>query len=392
MIYQNTIIQLCRELPPGYGGVERVAHELATHLLTRYHRNIISYSFNPAHCEDPFTVDYSREVLPCILIGQLLLPRPSSKYFTILLSPCPLIIHLPCPTILLLAVFAKIIRPNRKILVYWHAFLESKGMGGLFLYFYQMLALVSINLFDIIVTTSPALADSLRIHVKNHRKVQILPCCIHESQEHSLSIKLTFRSTLSHPILSDPSLLKLIAIGRLESYKRIDWLLSIVEKCNQVLKPRGNEIHLDIIGEGRSKSLLQNIVSSSPFLEGSVYFHGRVSEDIKQELLFDSDMLVLMAGSCNEAFGIVQLEAMALGIPSVSLYNSKSGSYWVSNTSSQNWNGSRSSMHDFLLNVARDKTKLSILKTEASSRYRKHFSRTVWNRNFENIFNAFVES
>ena len=67
--------QLLREWPPGYGGVERVAHELAV----VWGGAIYSFDVkSQRHLElDPLPVSYERYRLRCAAFGRLLLPKPS---------------------------------------------------------------------------------------------------------------------------------------------------------------------------------------------------------------------------------------------------------------------------------------------------------------------------
>ena len=83
-----SIEQLLREWPPGYGGVERIAHELAT-----FWGGVV-YSFDAqGHSEfedDPLLVTYSRRRLPTINpFGRLQLPLPSRVVWRLLRSSNP---------------------------------------------------------------------------------------------------------------------------------------------------------------------------------------------------------------------------------------------------------------------------------------------------------------
>ena len=113
------IQQLLREWPPGYGGVERVAHELC-HCLGG-----VIYSLDvqgeASSRQDALPVTYSRKRLRSVgVFGRLHLPLPSRPLITLLTSSEPLHGHLPSPGVLLLLVMARLLRPSRIITAQWH--------------------------------------------------------------------------------------------------------------------------------------------------------------------------------------------------------------------------------------------------------------------------------
>ena len=117
------------------------------------------------------------------------------------------------------------------------------------------------------------------------------------------------------PFAEEGEPLRILFIGRLDSYKRLDWLLESLVKMK-------NPWRLSVVGDGPNRRRFEEIVQhffhdqlkDDPRL---VQFHGRVSELEKQQQIANSDVLVLPSDRSNEAFGIVQLEAMAAGrIPS----------------------------------------------------------------------------
>ena len=107
--------QLTREVPPGYGGVERLVHVLGS-ALPSYVFSLRSQSSS----QDPLSVSYKRFYLPAIPLGRLFLLLPSFQIFHLLTSSTPLIVHLPCPTVLFIASLAKLVSPKRKIVIFWH--------------------------------------------------------------------------------------------------------------------------------------------------------------------------------------------------------------------------------------------------------------------------------
>ena len=108
------IQQLLREWPPGYGGVERVAHELAmvwggtVWSLDAQDRCLSE--------KDAIAVHYPRRRLARTSpLGRLVLPLPSAGLWSLLRSEEPLHGHLPSIGVLLVLLFARLVRPRRRV-------------------------------------------------------------------------------------------------------------------------------------------------------------------------------------------------------------------------------------------------------------------------------------
>jgi glycosyltransferase involved in cell wall biosynthesis len=315
-------IQLLREWPPGYGGVERVAHELAV-AWEDMGREVRTYCLQgPGRppVSDPLPVNYQRVPLPRLAFGQLLLPLPSRQLIRLLLSRDPLHVHLPCPALLAISVLARVLRPRRWIRLHWHAFLESgAGPGGRLVDVYQWLALRwAAAEADQVVTTSPVLATALLAEGVKPQCLVVLPCCLGEFQEHQADAAWERRVARGPRQDGDP--FRLLYVGRLDSYKRVEWLIA-------AFPASGAEV-LHIVGDGPRRRELEVLAASSSHGR-QVIFHGRLNERQKQHLLESSDLLVLPADRSNEAFGIVQLEAMACGVPALAFGRERSGMAWV---------------------------------------------------------------
>jgi glycosyltransferase involved in cell wall biosynthesis len=117
-----------------------------------------------------------------------------------------------------------------------------------------------------------------------------------------------------------------------------------------------------------------------------VAFHGRVDEVAKQVLLAQADLLVLAANRCNEAFGIVQLEAMACAVPAVAFDRYRSGMFWVSRISDLSWDGRRKSLPGLISQLSADPDLLLSVRCASRLRYRERFSRSVWFQRFHKAF------
>lgn len=98
---------------------------------------------------------------------------------------------------------------------------------------------------------------------------------------------------------------KVIYVGRLIAYKRIDSIL----KALKIAFPNGN-YQFDIIGDGSERVELEKICKKND-MQNKVIFHGRMSRDEVQLKLQEADCFVMI--SENEVFGLVYLEAMANG-------------------------------------------------------------------------------
>ena len=157
--------QLLREWPPGYGGVGRVAHELATAWSAGGQpATVFSLVAQPQALTepDPLPVAYRRRPLLSWTLGRLVLPLPSHALLRLLMAPEPLHAHLPCPTVLVLALVARLLGPQRMISLHWHSFLEpAPTPAGRLFGVYQWLAERLLPCISRIVTTSPVLRAEL---------------------------------------------------------------------------------------------------------------------------------------------------------------------------------------------------------------------------------------
>jgi len=375
--------QLLREWPPGYGGVERVAHELAVAWQDQGKAaTVFSLLAQPRerHQPDPLPVDYMRVPLRSFTLGRFVLPLPSRALLGLLMSREPLHAHLPCPAVLGLVLIARLLNPCRDISLHWHAFLEAAPttVGRLF-GFYQWLAENLLTFFTRVITTSPVLRDELIATGVAPAVVRVLPCSLPELVElHAAPI------AAARLIAASPPGLRLISIGRLDSYKRIDWLIEALASASKLLQQPHIRLQLDVVGDGPDRAALERQAAAQA--PGQVQFHGRVDERTKLDLLARADLLVLAANRCNEAFGIVQLEAMACAVPAVAFEHPRSGMAWVSGNSALPWEGRRSALPGLIARLASDPALLACARSGAHQRYQEQFARAVWRRRLQEVF------
>ena len=356
--------QLLREWPPGFGGVERVAHELAN----VWGGTVYSLNAQPQQrlVSDPLPVSYPRQRLPRFQVGRLLLPYPSLELMRLLRSQEPLHGHLPSPAVLLILVLARLMRPKRKVTAHWHCFLErSPGISGRFFGLYQRLALRCIPFFEGVVTTSPVLqAELVRCGCRPDRVV-VLPCCLSDAQEASAALMPLRVAVNGAP-------LRVLFIGRLHSYKRLDWLLLALSQLRTPWQ-------LVVVGDGPLRESFEALAQTLVFAaDGVVSFRGRLDEAGKTQCLMDAELLVLPSDRSNEAFGIVQLEAMAAGLPALAFQRSRSGMGWVGQLPGLPWSQKPEDLPAVLQCLA-DSTELrDRLGQQSRERYKQLFARSVW--------------
>ncbi len=101
--------------------------------------------------------------------------------------------------------------------------------------------------------------------------------------------------------------IRIVYVGRLVDYKRVDLLLDACGKLIGEIK-----FQLDIVGDGRLRGALEKQVKQAS-LAGHVRFHGWIPQTEVAEMLRTSDIFAFP--SMRECGGAVVLEAMASGVP-----------------------------------------------------------------------------
>lgn len=111
--------------------------------------------------------------------------------------------------------------------------------------------------------------------------------------------------------------LRLLTVTRLERWtrrKNVDGLLRAM-----TLLPAGLDVSCDVVGDGDDRARLEQIAHDLR-LGGHVTFHGRLDAGRLRQLYADADLFVLASRASPhdvEGFGIVYVEAAALGVPSI---------------------------------------------------------------------------
>lgn len=148
---------------------------------------------------------------------------------------------------------------------------------------------------DVFTAVSEAAAEYLRT-VNGHSKIYIIPNGIDLSKYRSLPSVKGYRKNILY-------------IGRLEKRKGVKYLLDSFA----LLRANGYKHKLIIAGDGPDRQKLQQYAEQLE-IERWVDFVGYISEEQKQQLLGSVELFCSPA-LYGESFGIVLLEAMAMGTP-----------------------------------------------------------------------------
>lgn len=157
--------------------------------------------------------------------------------------------------------------------------------------------------FDKIVTVSPGIASQIKkLSDKICYKVAIIPNIIELEKIRTLAGDIS--------PYKNPRKLKIVTVCRLSKEKN----LPIIIETARELKKRGVEFEWSIIGDGDMRNILESAIANSG-LKTNIIIRGQKANPYPW--IKFADMMV--HPSKVESFGIVLLEAMALGTPCISV-------------------------------------------------------------------------
>jgi rhamnosyl/mannosyltransferase len=211
--------------------------------------------------------------------------------------------HLPNP----LAVAADaIVSPGCPIVITYHSDIVKQSWA---LSAYRPLLHRLLGRADAIVTTSPRLRDQSKELERHRKKCRVIPLGIDPER---------FRTRGSRFRSSADEERTVLFVGRLTYYKGVKYLVDAAGEIDgKVL----------IAGDGPRRNSLEQRAERIP--DADIEFLGYVPDEDLAEYYRAADVFVLPSIEPSEAFGIVQLEAMAAGTPVVNT-DLESGVPWVS--------------------------------------------------------------
>ena len=205
-------------------------------------------------------------------------------------------LHLPNPAAAIACLLARI---TGALIISWHSdVVRQRRLVRL----YQPLERILLKQSAAIVGTSPVYIAGSPVLREHSGRCHLIPYGIDAAQfdddrvDHSLVEKLRQRF--------GPRMI--LAVGRLVYYKGIKYLIQAMPKV---------DAKLVIIGEGPLRAELEREAGLNG-ISGRVTFLGEIDDNLAS-YYHASDVFALPSCERSEAFGIVQLEAMACGRPVV---------------------------------------------------------------------------
>lgn len=215
--------------------------------------------------------------------------------------------HYPFPTmeLTLLRYLKKF--SDKKLVITWHANIKNSRWSWIERIYNPMIEKL-LDRADTIIVTSPQLFEASTI-LKNYvDKIKIIP----------LSFDPKYLSVSSKKYPSERSF-EVLFVGKIRQYKGVEYLIKAIKNL---------EVKLKIVGNGEELQNLKALVKELN-IGNKVIFASNADDNELAQFYKNADLFVLPSINEAEAFGVVQLEAMANGLPVINT-NLESGVPFVS--------------------------------------------------------------
>lgn len=168
---------------------------------------------------------------------------------------------------------------------------------------------------DCVIVSNPVLARHSRL-VQCARRVEVIPFGVDLARFRALNPSQHARAEALRAVAAPAP--RVLFVGRFVYYKGLEVLIAALAQCDGTLT---------LVGDGPLEDDLRQQIARLG-LESRVTFAGRIADDDLVAYYHASDVLVLPSVAESETYGMVQVEAMASGIPVVST-NLPTGVPWV---------------------------------------------------------------
>ncbi len=297
------IVEVCSAYPPSRGGVERFVQEISRGLARRGHDVTVVTSSRgmESKSSDRVGADGIRVIRFPERLHLFEAPLiPTIAFKIIGLDYDVLHVHGMSPTITDLSVLVGRLK-RKPVVVTYHNDAETTlgwGVSDLAAVGYARLSTAILGLADAVVCSTRSYADTSPVLGRMPGKVRIIP----------LGVESDRFSGRGAPDPGEKRRKQVLFVGQLKDYKGVEVLIHAIAK----LRREDHDIGLQVVGTGPRLSKFKGTAERLK-LNGGVKFLGNVDDDALIDLYDQCDLFVLPSTSRREAFGLVQLEALAAG-------------------------------------------------------------------------------
>ena len=289
------VLQVSRMYYPARGGIERVIQDISEGLSDLANIEVLTCQVKGNEVKETI---HGVPVTRCASRGMLLsLPIAPSffqKFKTMSKGKDIVHIHLPFPMADLAAVTSGY---DGKLVIWWHSDVVRQKKLMLL---YRPIMEKCLKRADAIVVASEGHIEGSSYLGPYKDKCHVIPFGVEKKMEKRADEYVKVKT------VNSSSDIRFLFVGRLVYYKGCDVLLKAMSRV------RGCQ--LDIVGEGPIRQDLERLARQLEIMD-RVTFFGEVADDILDERFRACDVFVLPSVEKSEAFGIVQMEAMAYAKP-----------------------------------------------------------------------------
>lgn len=307
------ILQTVKYYEPSKGGMESVVKDIVTSVSdAQPHVKFTVYANSHIKLLKKQIIEWERltsikELTPFLFKSQPLnISYPSLT--KLILENDVVHHHYPFPNMELALIRNMKLLKQKKLIITWHANIKSSRWSWI-AKFYDPVIKRLLEIAEYIVVTSPQLLENSDILQHYKDKVKIIPLSFDPSVAINEMPKI-------YPLNRR---LRLLFVGKLREYKGVKYLIEAIKDL---------DVDLTIVGDGENKIVLSKQVELLNIVD-KVEFKSKLSNEDLATCYTKSDVFVLPSINEAEAFGVVQLEAMANGLPVINT-NLRSGVPYVS--------------------------------------------------------------
>lgn len=362
------ILQLGKFFPPDLGGMESVIYDITLGLNERKIAcDVLCSNSKLAYREE--ILPCGAKIMRCASFGKVastaIAPQMIFKLRKIIANYDIIHIHLPDPMANLALFCAN--HKGKKIIIHWHSdIIKQKFLLKL----YAPLQNWLLKRADSIIATTQQYADFSPTLKPFRDKIIAIPIGI-DSLFESPRTAESIESKSTKSTKSRQNKKTIFALGRLVKYKGFEYLVESMRYLP--------DFTLYIAGSGAElanlKAQIKALISVDSSIKNRIFLLGKVDERTKKAHLNNDSIFVLPSITRNEAFGVVQLEAMSAKMPVITTDIKGSG---VSFVNLHNESGlivpprDAKAISDAILRVMADYTRFS---EGAQRRYLAHFTK-----------------